>query len=779
MRLSVRDLTGVLSLALAVCALALVWSVAERSRESIRQLSQAIPGDTLIVRNNTSSTPESREAFERSGGQVGLLADEINGLRQIEGVTGVAWRGGQFFVVGENYRIVQQVTSANFPEVLGLSLASGRRVTDQEEEFGLPFTVIGQITAQEYFGDGDPIGQTIATGLGTFRVVGVLDTIDPDLTELKGLDAGILVPASADPGGASRRGFANTTVFVSHAPGQGPQVTRALQERLAATPVGPLYAVQTPEQWLGAPQVFRREVAQGLTQAVGWTVLLALIAAGANLANLFTLRVLLRRRELAVRRALGATRTQVLLDVMGDLALLGVYGALLGGALAATLGWLAPTAFPPPTPGVLLLSVLAGLGITALAAIWPTRVAVRTPPSVGLRDIPMTVGREGIGLTGLVFGVATLLASLAVSDGSERWVAGRINELGGQRVVFTTITGPFDEIRTIRPKPPVNTADFEALSGPEIARKAMVGIQSGDWKYPGVDGNRGIVSMAFARGDYFEFAARPLVSGRYPERPNEAVIGADGLSDAFPGQTEAQVVGQTLTLERRQGSGDPTKEVQIVGVVRGGTWEHFGDIHGTFLILPDGSGNPPLDVLQRDLHLEIAPGAPFTETVAGIERFLTARHAENFAPATATYPAGDLSPVRSTLGQAAAGYRATAAVMLVIGALGLVNLMLVRVSRQRREIGMRRAVGATRPQVAREFLRQSVGLGLAGGVVGALLGVGTVLAVASASPWTPYLEAQWFILALAVAAIVAGLAGSYPAWQASRLLPAEALRARE
>lgn len=778
MRLSVRDLTGVLSLALAVCALALVWSVAERSRESIRQLAQAIPGNTLIVRNNTVFNDQSREAFERSGGQVGLLAGEINGLRQIEGVTGVAWRGQKFFVMGQDYRIAQQVASANLPEVLGLSLASGRRVTDQEEEFGLPFTVIGQITAREYFGDGDPIGQTISTGAGDLRVVGVLDTIDPDLTELKYLDAAVLVPRTANPGFA-RRDLVQTTVFVNHAPGQGPQVTRALQERLAATPVGPLYAVQTPEQWLGAPQVFRREVAQGLTQAVSWTVLLALIAAAANLANLFTLRVLLRRRELAVRRALGATRSQIFLDVARDLALLGVYGALLGGALAAMLGWLAPTAFPAPTPGVLALSVLAGLGITALAAAWPTRVAIRTPPAVGLRDIPMTAGREGIGLSGLVFGVATLLASLAVSDGSERWVAGRINELGGQRVVFTTITGPFDQIRTIRPKPPVNTADFEALSGPEIARKAMVGIQSGDWKYPGVDGNRGIVSMAFARGDYFEFAARPLVSGRYPERPNEAVIGADGLPDAFPGQTEAQVVGQTLTLERRQGGGDPTKEVQIVGVVRGGTWEHFGDIHGTVLILPDGSGNPSLDLLSRDLHLEIAPGAPFTETVAGIERFLTARHAENFAPATATYPAGDLSPVRSTLGQAAAGYRATAAVMLAIGALGLVNLMLVRVSRQRREIGMRRAVGATRPQVAGEFLRQSVGLGLAGGVVGALLGVGTVLAVASASPWTPYLEAQWFILALAVAAIVAGLAGSYPAWQASRLLPAEALRARE
>ena len=768
-----------LSLALAVCAAALVWGVADRSKQAIRELANAVRPNLLIVRSDPRGGDAQRRAFQTLNGEVGFSTDEVARLKTLPGVQNAALRGAQFFAMGQQYRIVQQVATANLPTVLGLPLERGRTVTAQEEALGLPFTVIGQITAREYFGSGDPLGQRVSTGLGSFRVVGVLKEIPRDLSELRGLDAAMLVGARANPGGSARRDFAASTVFVQYALGQRDAVRARVTAFLETLPTAGIYTVQTAEEWLGAPRVFRQEIAGGLSSAVTWTVLLALIAACANLANLFTLRVLLRRRDLALRRALGATRLDVFSDVALDLMRLGAFGSLLGAVLALVVGALLPTVFPVPSPTVLLLSVLAGLLVTALAGAYPTRLAVLTPPMVGLRDIPITTAREAIGLSGLVFGVATLIASLAVSGGAAQWVQTRIQELGGQRVVFTTITGPFDQIRTIRPKLPVNTADFEALTDPAIQRKALVGLDAGTWKYPGAQGNDAIALIAFARGQFFNFASRPLIAGRAPTRAGEATIGADALAVAFPGKSAAQVVGQALRLERRQGDGAATKTFEVVGVTRGGVWTHFGDLNGNIIATPDSPDNPPLDVLPRDLHLELRTDVDFQPAVRRLEALLTARHPGTFAPATAVYPAGDLSPVRATLERAALGYRATAVVMLLIGALGLANLMFVRVERRRGEIGVRRAVGATRQQVAKGFLAESVTLGVLGGVVGAVLGVGTVFAVALSSPWNAFLDPSWFLLALLVSAVIASLAGSLPAYLASRLAPVEALRQRE
>jgi len=778
LRVGLREIVGILSLAVAVCAAALVWAIGDRSRQSLDALGQAVRPNLLIVRVNPQSGPAGTQAFARLEGQVGLLSSELERLRRLPGVEAFAVRGQSFFVTGQRFRIVQQTASANLAEVLGLPLEQGCLLTPEEDALGLPFAVIGPITAKEYFGEKNPVGGKISTGLGTFRVVGVLKALPPDLAELRSLDAAMLVPSASDPGASSsRRVGAASTVFVNYAPGKGEQVLKALQAQLESMPIAGLYTVQTPRQWLGAPQVFRLEVARGLGQAVAWTVLLALLAAGANLANLFMLRVLGRQRELALRRTVGATRVAIFRTVAGDLAALGLFGSLLGILTARALGATLPSLFALPSTAVLLHSTLGGAGVTFLAALLPTLQALRLAPAVALREPPTRTVWEGIGLSGLVLGTATLLASVAVSEGSAHWVTERIRALGGQRVVFTTITGPFDQIRSIRPKPPVGEADLKALIDPAVQRKALVGLDVGRWQFAKVAGNAGIVSLAYTVGPYFDFAARPLLTGRYPQKPGEVAMGADAVKIVFPNQSFETVLDQTVRLERRFGSGE--RKVRVVGIFAGGPWQHFGDLNGDTLVAVHTASDPPLSSLQRDLHLELRENQPFALAVKRLEAWLSARYPGGYASASAAYPAGDLEPIRKTLLQTAAGYRATAGVMLLIGALGLVNLMLVRVNRRRAEVGIRRAVGATRWKVARGFLLESVVLGLVGGSIGCVLGVGTALAVGAASPWPAQLEGIWFVLALGVAALVAGVAGGYPAWLASRLSPIEALRARE
>ena len=115
-------------------------------------------------------------------------------------------------------------------------------------------------------------------------------------------------------------------------------------------------------------------------------------------------------------------------------------------------------------------------------------------------------------------------------------------------------------------------------------------------------------------------------------------------------------------------------------------------------------------------------------------------------------------------------------VSLIVGAIGIANVTLVTVMERTGEIGLRRALGASRRHIALKFLAESVALGVVGGIIGASVGILLVVSVAASRDWTPVLDLWLPLVAPLVGALVGLLAGLYPSIRASRLEPVEALR---
>ena len=119
---------------------------------------------------------------------------------------------------------------------------------------------------------------------------------------------------------------------------------------------------------------------------------------------------------------------------------------------------------------------------------------------------------------------------------------------------------------------------------------------------------------------------------------------------------------------------------------------------------------------------------------------------------------------------------AIASVSLIVGGIGIMNIMLVSVTERTREIGIRMAVGARGGDILIQFLVEAVTLSALGGLIGIGLGFGASQIIASATGWPTLTPLWWVVVASISSALVGVFSGFYPAWKASQLDPIEALR---
>jgi putative ABC transport system permease protein len=256
-----------------------------------------------------------------------------------------------------------------------------------------------------------------------------------------------------------------------------------------------------------------------------------------------------------------------------------------------------------------------------------------------------------------------------------------------------------------------------------------------------------------------------------------AVISADGAAQLFPNQRN--VVGQTITLRSRTTSisvrliGETQSTVdKYQGAVRRSSFPVYVAIpYSTMKLLSINAGG------ITDVTMKVRSRNDITSVSQSTVRLLETRHdvvgeqlytARNFLSA--------LDQVDSVLGLFVNFIAAVAAIALIVGGIGVMNIMLVSVTERTREIGTRKALGATTRDILIQFLLEAVILSLIGGLIGLTLGIAVAEIVANVLGITARITWQAILLVLLFASAVGVFFGLYPARKAAKLNPIEALR---
>lgn len=298
--------------------------------------------------------------------------------------------GGQ--VEGDNGRVGENVfMTAVSPEILrirSLNVERGRPFSGQEAERGLPVVILGKSTAEVIFEEVDPVGRTVRIRGFPYRVIGVLEEQGSILG--MSLDNRAIAPArSPIQKVVNPRGVVDNIVIQTVDPEQIPEAMMEIEAimriRNGLRPGEPNdFELETAEDSLS----FWDRISTILFMALPGLVGISLVVGGIVIMNIMLVSVMERTREIGVRKAIGARRRDIVVQVIIESATLSGAGALLGVFVGVGLAWLVAAVSPMPAavaPKWISLGVFLGVSVGMIAGVYPAARAARLDPVDALR----------------------------------------------------------------------------------------------------------------------------------------------------------------------------------------------------------------------------------------------------------------------------------------------------------------------------------------------------------------------------------------------------------
>jgi putative ABC transport system permease protein len=378
--------------------------------------------------------------------------------------------------------------------------------------------------------------------------------------------------------------------------------------------------------------------------------------------------------------------------------------------------------------------------------------------SVGLRTRRV---RAALSALGIAIGVAAIVAVLGLSSSSQAGLLAEIDRLGtnlltvtnGQTLFGQTAELPLAAPGMIRRIGPVTRVQYTGSTSANVYRSLYI---------PTVNTN-GLAVQAASLG-LPHAVGTSLAQGRYlnaaTQREPVAVLGAQAAS--------------LLGIDRIY----PGERIWL-----GGMWFYLAGILRPAILAPeiDGSVLVGFPAAKRWLAFDGHPTTIYVRSVtnqtAAVQSVLAATgNPEAPNEVNVSQPSAALTARAEAQGAFNSLFLGLGAVSLLVGAVGVANIMLIGVLERRSEIGLRRSLGATKGQIRTQFLAEAILLALLGGAAGVSAGAISTIIYAHVKHWTAVVPATAWGGGLAAAILIGAMAGLLPAIRAARLSPTEALR---
>ncbi len=394
---------------------------------------------------------------------------------------------------------------------------------------------------------------------------------------------------------------------------------------------------------------------------------------------------------------------------------------------------------------------------------------------VALNGIKANKMRSSLTMLGIIIGVAAVIIMISVGQGASKRISDQISSMGSNLLMIYpgASSGPMRggagsvNSLTLEDAEAIGELALVANSVPELSTSGNVQYGNQTWTST-VDGTtpemQDIKQWTLSSGSFF-------TSEDVANTSMVAVIGSTVAENLFPSGNDP--VGEKITINKLG--------FTVIGVLSSKGAAMMGQDQDDMIYVPISTVQTRMvgSKYVRTINVQAETENSMTYVQSNIEALLRERHriadsAENdFNVRNLT---SVLETMEETTGTMTMLLASIAAVSLLVGGIGIMNIMLVSVTERTKEIGLRMAVGATESNIRDQFLVESLVLCLAGGFVGILLGVVSSSLISKFAGWNTYVSFYSILLSAGFSALIGIFFGYYPAKKASGLDPIEALR---
>jgi putative ABC transport system permease protein len=418
--------------------------------------------------------------------------------------------------------------------------------------------------------------------------------------------------------------------------------------------------------------------------------------------------------------------------------------------------------------------------------------------ALGLRDLRAHKLRSMLTALGVIFGVAAVICMLSIGEGASAETLEQIKLLGSENIILRSMEPPRSQEATqsesATKKYGLTRVDAERLGTlPHVQRIVLMRdvadtVVHGSLQFHG--------SVLGTTSDFFDVVNVMLSRGRrlssvdQSEHAKVCVIGDDVARELFPNDDP---LGKTLVVQSRASGSLPYAVVGVLApvLVAGNPAEglaarninrdvyiplatadmRYGDLKVTFR----GRSREYTNVQLSDVYLHVKPQEQVLAVSEMADRVLAYGRPRGDQDYSITVPLALLQEAERAKRTRQIVLGSIAGISLLVGGIGIMNIMLASVTERTREIGIRRALGAKRHHITAQFLVQTLMLSVFGGIAGILLGVSMAWLLTTLVDWQTIIPLWGVLLSFGVSAMVGVVFGLYPARAAAKLDPIEAL----